>query len=41
MLALIPRVALAEVRIGGTSIGRIDAGPLVLLCAMRQPPGVF
>ncbi|MEO8249849.1 MAG: D-aminoacyl-tRNA deacylase [Burkholderiales bacterium] len=35
MLALIQRVSSARVRIAGEVVGEIDAGLLVLLCAMR------
>jgi D-tyrosyl-tRNA(Tyr) deacylase len=36
VIALVQRVACAEVRVAGASIGEIDAGLLVLVCAELQ-----
>ncbi|MDS9468519.1 D-aminoacyl-tRNA deacylase [Paracoccus sp. MBLB3053] len=38
MRALIQRVSEAEVKVDGKSIGRIDAGLLILVCAMQGDP---
>ncbi|MTH77421.1 D-aminoacyl-tRNA deacylase [Paracoccus aestuariivivens] len=38
MRALIQRVAEADVKVSGESIGKIDAGLLVLVCAMQGDP---